>query len=82
MENKIYNENQLWDVHTEEAQTWVGKHAVVTHKDGSETKGVIKEVRYAQNTNKSDDVIEHLWVDILIEKRIPITAMKSLEVNQ
>jgi len=82
MESKIYNENQLWNVHTEEAKTWEGKHAVVTHKDGSETKGVIKEVQYAQNTNESDGVIEHLWVDILIERRIPITAMKSLEVYQ
>lgn len=82
MESKIYNENQLWNVRTEEAKTWEGKHAVVTHNDGSETKGVIKEVRYAANTNKCDGVVEHLWVDILVERRIPITAMKSLEVNQ
>lgn len=82
MESKIYNESRLWDVRTEEAKTWEGKYAIVTHKDGSTTKGIIKEVRYAANTNESDGVVEHLWVDVLIEKRIPITSMKSLEINQ
>ena len=82
MESKIYNESRLWDVHTEEAKTWEGKYAKVTCQDGSTTKGVIKEVRYAANTKESDGAIEHPWVDILIVSWIPITAIKTLEINQ
>jgi hypothetical protein len=81
MESKIYNESSLWNVHSEEAKTWEGKDALVTHKDDSTSNGVIKEVRYAANTKEIDGVVEHPWIDILIEKRIPITAIKSLEVK-
>lgn len=82
MESKFYDETKLWSVRSEEAQSWVGKHAIVTRKDGSKAKGVIKKVYFAANTNESDNVVEHLWVNVFIEESISIPAMESLEVEQ
>lgn len=82
MKSKVYNENQLWNVHTNETKTWVGKHTIVNHKDGNTIKGIIKELQYTRNSDESDGVVEYLWVDLLIEKRIPITEIKILEINQ
>jgi hypothetical protein len=81
MESKIFDETQLWNLHTEETDEWKDRHVVVLLKDGSSITGTIKEVGCAANENKNDGVNEHLWTSIVIEKRISISKIKSLEID-
>lgn len=37
-------------------------------KDDRKICGVIKQVRYAANTNESDGIVEHLWDDFLSKR--------------
>lgn len=81
MEEKTYNRDDLLNAHTKETQTWTGKLAKVTLIDGSIIEGVIKEVGYAANKNKNDDIVEHLWVNLLIgDKRVSVTKINFLEI--
>ena len=81
MGKEIYDRKTLLNVHTKETQTWIGKLAIVKLVDDSIIEGVIKEVGYAANINKDDDVVEHLWVNLLIDdKRLSVTKIKFIEI--
>lgn len=81
MRKKFYNEYQLWSVHSEEVNEWVGKHAIATLKDGRVIQGVISGLNFASNKNNDCGAVEHLWVELFIEDRISIRNIKSLEIN-
>ncbi len=83
MEWKTYNRDNLLNVQTKETQTWIGQLAKVTLMDGSIIEGAIREVGYAANKNKNDNIVEHLWVYLLIgDKRVSVTKINTLEIKK